>query len=153
MHIAVGSDEQTILTDTICAELRHRGHQVKLHGALAEGKDTSWPNVGMEMGKDVASGKCDEGIMCCFTGTGASIATNKVPGIRAALCVDAQTAAGARQYNHANILCLSLRLTSPWVVREILDAWFSTPFGSGDDASCVKQINEIDSEMRRILPR
>ena len=146
MYIAVGSDAQTALTDAICAELQRRGHQMKLHGALTESRDKSWPNIGMEMGNDVASGKCDEGIMCCYTGTGASIATNKVPGVRAALCVDAQTAAGARQYNHANMLCLSLRLTSPEVVREILDAWFSTQFGSGEDAACVARINEMDRE-------
>lgn len=149
-RIAVGSDERTVLTDTVVGELQRLGYQVTLYGALAPGQETLWPVVGQAVGEAVARGECDEGVMCCFTGTGATIATNKVPGVRAALCTDAQTAAGARRYNHANVLCLSLRLTSPEVAREILDAWFSTPPGRGEDEECVARINEMDQVLRRV---
>ena len=149
MRVAVGSDERTVLTDAVVEELHRRGHQVIPYGALAPGQETLWPLVGHVVGEAVARGECDEGVMCCFTGTGASIATNKVPGVRAALCADAQTAAGARRYNHANVLCLSLRLTSPEVAREILDAWFSTPPGHGEDEECVARINDVDRVLRQ----
>ena len=144
MRIIIGSDERTPLTDFVVEDLRRRGHEVETCGALAEGEETLWPLVGKKLGERVAIGACDEGVSFCYTGTGASIVANKVPGVRAALCTDAITAAGARQYNHANVLALSLRLTYPEVAKEILDAWFSTPFGEGEDAQCVAQVNEMD---------
>ena len=78
------------------------------------------------MGEAVARGEAESGVLFCWTGTGASIAANKVPGVRAALCADARTAAGARQWNDANVLVMSLRLTSAEVAREMLEAWFAT---------------------------
>ena len=143
MKLAVGSDEQTHLTDAVAAELQRRGHVVELYGTLA-GQATLWPEVGRQVAVRVAGGDCDEGILFCWTGTGVSIVANKVPGIRAALCVDGPTAAGARRWNHANILVMSLRLASEAVACEILDAWFSTPFGVGEDAECVRQLAEIE---------
>ncbi|OAN45736.1 galactose isomerase [Chloroflexus islandicus] len=125
MRIAVGSDEKNYLTDALIAELERRGHELILFGPLA-GNNDPWPDVGRAVGEAVASGQADQGIVCCYTGTGVSIAANKVPGIRAALCHDAQTAAGARKWNDANVLALSLRLTTPELAREMLDAWFAT---------------------------
>ncbi|WP_322512603.1 RpiB/LacA/LacB family sugar-phosphate isomerase [Chloroflexus sp.] len=125
MRIAVGSDEKNYLTDALIAELERRGHELILFGPLT-GSNDPWPDVGHAVGEAVASGQADQGIVCCYTGTGVSIAANKVPGIRAALCHDAQTAAGARKWNDANVLALSLRLTTPELAREILDAWFAT---------------------------
>lgn len=125
MRIAVGSDEKNYLTDALIAELERRGHELILFGPLA-GNSEPWPDVGRAVGEAVASGQADQGIVCCYTGTGVSIAANKVPGIRAALCHDAQTAAGARKWNDANVLALSLRLTTPELAREMLDAWFAT---------------------------
>lgn len=125
MRIAVGSDEKNYLTDALIAELERRGHELILFGPLA-GNSDPWPDVGRAVGEAVASGQADQGIVCCYTGTGVSIAANKVPGIRAALCHDAQTAAGARKWNDANVLALSLRLTTPELAREMLDAWFTT---------------------------
>lgn len=125
MRIAVGSDEKNHLTDALIAELERRGHELILFGPLA-GNSEPWPDVGRAVGEAVASGQADQGIVCCYTGTGVSIAANKVPGIRAALCHDAQTAAGARKWNDANVLALSLRLTTPELAREMLDAWFAT---------------------------
>ena len=124
MRVAVGADEQTQLTDTVVDDLRRRGHELVLVGPPG-GEDKQWAEVGHEVGELVASGTCDTAVLFCWTGTGASIAANKVRGARAALCTDAATAAGARRWNDANVVVMGLRLTSPEVAREVLDAWFS----------------------------
>lgn len=124
MKVALGSDEATPLTDVVASDLQQRGHEVTLVGPPA-GETLGWAEVGKELGKKVASGEADTGVLFCWTGTGASIAANKVPGVRAALCTDAATAEGARRYNDANVLVMSLRLTSPTVAGELLDAWFA----------------------------
>ena len=143
MKIAIGSDERTHLTDTLIEELRKRGHDLVLFGPLTENdSDVDWPLVSSKVGEAVAAGEADEGIVCCWTGTGASIAANKVPGIRAALCHDAETARGARIWNHANMLALSLRATSEAIAKEILDAWFATPYS--DDEWNLQQMERIE---------
>lgn len=132
MKVAIGSDEATELTSALVAELEKRGHQVIPFGPLAENDpDVDWPLVSGHVAEAVARGEADQGIVCCWTGTGASLAANKVPGIRAALAHDAETARGARIWNHANVLALSLRATPIPIMREILDAWFSTPTDAG----------------------
>jgi ribose 5-phosphate isomerase B len=142
MKIAIGSDERTHLTDVLIAELKQRGHDVQPFGPLAEhDPEQDWPIISSKVAQAVANQQADEGIVLCWTGTGASIAANKVPGIRAALCQDAQTASGARTWNHANILALSLRTTTEAIAKEILDAWFSTPYS--DDAWNRQQIARI----------
>lgn len=125
MRIVLGSDERTDLTDAVAADLEKRGHEVTVVGPPA-GEDKDWARVGMEVGQMVASGKAASGVLFCWTGTGASMAANKVPGVRAALCADRQTAEGARRWNDANVLVMSLRATSPAVAGEMLDAWFAT---------------------------
>jgi ribose 5-phosphate isomerase B len=120
MKVAFGTDEHTALTDFVQADLASRGHEVHV---VADGQ---WVEVGHAVGEAVASGRCDTGVLFCWTGTGASIAANKVPGVRAALCTDAATAAGARTWNDANVLVMGLRLTSTEVATEMLDAWFAT---------------------------
>jgi ribose 5-phosphate isomerase B len=125
MKIVLGSDEKTALTDAVHTDLERRGHDVVLVGP--PGGDTSqWADVGRRVGELVSSGAADTGVLFCWTGTGSSIAANKVPGVRAALCTDAATSAGARKWNDANVLVMGLRLTSPEVARELLDAWFET---------------------------
>ena len=117
------------LTDAVAADLRARGHEVVLVGppaAAPEEQEKQWAQVGREVGELVARGDCDTAVLFCWTGTGASIAANKVRGVRAALCTDAETAAGARTWNDANVLVMGFRLTSPDSAREMLDAWFST---------------------------
>lgn len=136
MKIAIGSDEATELTAALIEEVKKRGHEVLPFGPLAENDpESDWPAVSSRAAEAVARGEADEGIVCCWTGTGATIAANKVPSIRAALCHDAQTAKGARIWNHANVLALSLRATPVPVAREILDAWFSTPTTEGEAQS------------------
>ncbi|MEQ9617984.1 MAG: RpiB/LacA/LacB family sugar-phosphate isomerase [Deltaproteobacteria bacterium] len=125
MKIAVGSDERTHLTDFVIEELRERGVEVELHGPL-KGEGLQWTDVAEEVSERVKEGACEQGILFCWTGTGVSMAANKVPGIRAALCADAKTAEGARKWNDANVLAMSLRATSQIVAKEILDAWFGS---------------------------
>jgi ribose 5-phosphate isomerase B len=142
MKIAVGSDEKTLITDALLEALRTRGHELWLFGPLAEGDpEGDWPLTSGKVALAVASGRVDEGIVCCWTGTGASIAANKIAGVRAALCHDAETAKGARVYNHANVLALSLRLTSPALLQEILAAWFETPWS--EDAWNRQQVARV----------
>lgn len=125
MKVVLGSDERTDLTDVVAEDLEKRGHLVTLVGPPA-GEKLGWADVGRKVGEAVASAAADTGVLFCWTGTGASIAANKVPGIRAALCTDAATAEGARKWNDANVLVMSLRLTSPTVASEMLDRWFET---------------------------
>lgn len=144
MKIAVGSDEKSYLTDVVVQELGERGHGVTLYGPLA-GVDAAWPIVARDVAEAVAGGEAQEGILFCWTGTGVSIAANKVPGVRAALCADAETARGARLWNDANILCLSLRRISETIAMEILKAWFSTTYQPNpEDDTCLSQVAEIE---------
>ncbi|MFC1965360.1 RpiB/LacA/LacB family sugar-phosphate isomerase [Chloroflexota bacterium] len=147
MRIAVGSDEKTRLTDSVIEELKKRGHEIELFGPL-KGETLSWAEVGEQVALSVSQGHCLEGILFCWTGTGVSIAANKVPGIRAALCFDGKTAEGARKWNQANILVMSLRLTSEAVALEILDAWFGTEWGTGADAEDVVKLTNMERKLR-----
>ncbi len=146
MKIAIGSDERTHVTDVVMDELRRRGHELLPAGPLIDAvSDNYWPAVARAVAEAVASGAADEGILFCWTGTGVSIAANKVPGIRAALCDDAETARGARLWNDANVLCLSLRRTGEVMAKEILDKWFDTSFIPNDtDNACLAQLNELE---------
>ena len=147
MIVAVGSDERHETALFACEELRRRGHELRLFGALAEGVPVRWSDVGRAVGEAVASGLCTSGMLFCWTGTGVSIAANKVRGIRAALCWDAPTAAGARRWNDANVLCASLRSTSAAVLGEIFDEWFSTaPSEDAEDRSAVADLDRIQSK-------
>lgn len=136
MRIAVGSDERTSLTDAVLSDLEQRGHTILRVGPLA-GSPLAWPDAAKQVGEAVVSGEADEGILFCWTGTGVSMAANKITGVRAALCEDAETARGARLWNNANVLCMSLRRTPAPMAREILEAWFATAYqpNPDDDAS------------------
>lgn len=140
MRIALGSDEVTPLTDAVIADLGARGHELVLVGPPAGGTEP-WVAVGRRVGALVADGTCATGVLFCWTGTGVSIAANKVPGVRAALCGDAATAAGARRWNDANVLVMSLRATSAPVAAEMLDAWFAT----GPDPAEAANIAVLES--------
>ena len=140
MKIAVGSDERTSVTDSVVDHLRRAGADVELHGPL-NGRPMDWVDVGREVGERVASGACQQGVLFCWTGTGVSIAANKVPGVRAALCGDAQTARGARKWNDANILVMSLRATPEAVAKEICDAWLETGADEAERATIAKVEN------------
>lgn len=148
MRIAVGSDERTPLTDAVLEELRRRGYEVTAFGPLA-GAGEKWPTVARRVAEAVASGEAQEGILFCWTGTGVSLAANKVPGIRAALCDDAETARGARLWNDANVLCLSLRRVSQPLAGEILEAWFSTTYQPNpEDDACLAEVERLERDYR-----
>ncbi|MFI8304259.1 RpiB/LacA/LacB family sugar-phosphate isomerase [Streptomyces sp. NPDC085927] len=133
MRISVSSDMDEPVARALLAELRERGHEVRVHGALSPGSDARWAFCSEAAARDVADGTADQAVVCCWTGTGASIAANKVPGVRAALCTDAYTADGARRWNDANVLALGLRLTSEPLLKEILDAWLAPVSGQDDE--------------------
>jgi len=134
MKVALGADENTHLVGVIAGHLEKLGHSVRRFGAAA-GEVEPWGETGARVGESVARGEVEVGVVCCWTGTGVTIAANKVPGVRAALCGDAETARGARRWNDANVLALSLRSTSEQLAREILDAWFAEPYGESESAS------------------
>ncbi len=149
MKYSVAADEYHHVVGVVLRELENRGHTVTYHGPQPDDPagqpQHSWPIMARRVAEEVAQGKADEGILFCWTGTGVSLAANKVRGVRAALCVDAETARGARLWNNANVLCLSLRLTSEAVAREILQAWFNTAYQPNPtDDACLKLIEELD---------
>lgn len=146
LRIALGSDERSHLTDFVEQELRRRGFEVRPFGPL-KGEAQPWPDVAAAVAECVASGEADEGVLFCWTGTGVSMAANKVPGIRAALCGDAETARGARAWNQANVLCLSLRSTSETVASEVLEAWFSASADPSEKEN-VEKVNRLDERYR-----
>jgi len=144
MRIAVAADERTGVAQTLVAELERRGHETLRHGALRPGARADWAWASEAAARDVAGREADQGVVCCWTGTGASIAANKVPGVRAALCADAETARAARRWNDANVLALSLRGTSEALLKEILDGWFQgAPSDEHDDVANIRHVDEI----------
>ena len=146
MKISVAADERTGVAEAVVEELRKRGHEPVVHGALEDDERDDWAWASEAAARDVAEGRAEQAVVCCWTGTGASIAANKVAGIRAALCVDAATAAGARKWNDANCLALSLRSTSEAELGEILDAWFDgEPSSEQDDRANVDHLREIET--------
>jgi ribose 5-phosphate isomerase B len=141
VKFCIGSDDLSPAADATVEALRERGHEVSLCGPLA-GRSAGWADVAHEVAGRVASGEVDQGVLFCWTGTGVSMTANKTPGIRAALCGDAETAKGARAWNDANVLCMSLRTTTPIIAREIIDAWLSAEV----DPSEREQIARIEQE-------
>src|ERR1700736_2604360 len=145
MRISVAADELTGIARVLVDEVERRGHETLTHGALSEEERDDWAWAAEAAARDVADGRAQQAIVCCWTGTGASIAANKVDSVRAALCLDAPTAAGARRWNDANLLALSLRATSEAELAEILDGWFSgEPSDDSGDRANVAHLGEIE---------
>jgi ribose 5-phosphate isomerase B len=145
MRISVASDELGGVASVLVDELQRRGHQTITHGAFSDSERNDWAWASEAAARDVAQGRAQLGVVCCWTGTGASIAANKVDSVRAALCLDAATAAGARRWNDANVLALSLRATSEAELSEILDAWFAAASSpDADDRANVDHLQEIE---------
>ncbi|HMI89766.1 MAG TPA: RpiB/LacA/LacB family sugar-phosphate isomerase [Polyangiales bacterium] len=148
MRIAVCSDEPYPVHEVVRAQLVARGHELVSFGALASGKDEPWAEVAEQAALSVARGECDEGIFFCWSGTGISIAANKIAGIRAALCADPGAARAARVWNHANVLCLSNRTLSNDMAKELLEAWFEpAQSAQGDDG--VRRLAAVDARHRK----
>jgi ribose 5-phosphate isomerase B len=128
--------------------LEERGHDVVPFGSVATGTEVPWASTAESAAQAVASGECDQGVFFCWTGTGISIAANKVAGVRAALCSDPGQAAGARVWNHANVLCLSNRTLAGDLAKEILAAWFDTETGD-QGAAGVADLAAVEGRHRR----
>ena len=144
MRVALAADELTGVAAALPEEIRRRGHEPILHGAYAPAERDDWAWASEAAARDVAEGRAEQAVVACWTGTGASIAANKLAGIRAALCVDAQTASGARRWNDANVLAVSLRLTSDAALAEILDAWFEgRPSADPGDRENVEHVDRL----------
>src|SRR4051812_5551684 len=144
MRWVMGADEHDRILDILAAELSALGHEVTRVGATPN-HPAPWGEVALEIARRVAGGDADQGIVCCYTGTGVSMAANKVPGVRAALCVDAETERGARKWNDANVLALSLRLTSEEVAKEILAAWLAEPCAATEtEAESLAVLSALD---------
>jgi ribose 5-phosphate isomerase B len=146
-RVVIGSDMRHPVPEELARRLEERGSAVVRCGAVGA-PDAPWPQVAEQVGRLVAQGAVDTGIVCCWTGTGVSIAANKVPGVRAALCADAETARGARRWNDANVLALSLRATSQAVAEEIVDAWFDQTAVDPDEADNIRAVGEIEARYR-----
>jgi len=141
MRISVAADELTGVAYPLVQDLRRRGHEPLLHGAYVEDERPDWAWACEAAARDVAEGRADQAIVLCWTGTGAAIAANKVPGVRAALCTDVKTVEGARRWNDANVLALSLRRTGLIELEEMLNVWFSEP--ASDDPQDVENIAHL----------
>lgn len=144
MRIAFGTDERTAVTDAVEAWLAGHGHEV----VVPAERGGPWPDVGTAVGRAVAEGRADRGVVCCWTGTGVSIAANKVPGVRAALCTDRGTAEGARRWNDANVLAFGLRLTTEAVAEELLEAFLTTE-PDPDELAEIAKLAEADQQAAR----
>jgi ribose 5-phosphate isomerase B len=142
MRAAVGSDERSAATDAVVLALHERGIEVDLYGPLND-EAKEWAEIAEEVAIAVADGAADVGVLFCWTGTGVSIAANKVKGVRAALCTDAETAQGARRYNDANVLALSLRLSTPESATEVLGAFLDTDEVDPTEVSNIERVNAL----------
>lgn len=138
MRIVVGADDEGPVADEVVRELESRGHEVVVL------ERQQWPEVARKVGEAVAAGDADQGVLFCWTGTGTAMAANKIPGVRAALAWDPWVAEGARRWNDANVLVMSLKRTSPDTAREILDAWFDVSEPDEDEAANIAQLAELD---------
>jgi ribose 5-phosphate isomerase B len=134
IRFIVGSDDDDPLVEHVIQRLRERGHEVR---ALAS---ASWPSIAKEVGEAVADGEADQGVLFCWTGTGTAMAANKVVGVRAALVWDPWIAEGARRWNDANVLALSLKRTSAETVDRILDAWLAVEAPDGDELDNIRAV-------------
>jgi ribose 5-phosphate isomerase B len=138
VRIVVGADDEGAVADAVVDELKARGHEVTVLDR------DQWPDVAEQVALSVAAGEADQGMLFCWTGTGTSMAANKVPGVRAALAWDPWIAEGARKWNDANVLVMSLKRTDPATAREIVDAWLSVDAPDPDEAANIARLGELE---------
>ncbi len=147
VRVAIGSDMRHATADSVAAHLESVGCSVVRCGAVS-GPEVPWPDVADQVARLVAQGAVDTGVLCCWTGTGVSIVANKVPGVRAALCADAETARGARRWNDANVLALGLANTDPVAARGIVDAWLGSAGVDPEEQRNVQRVTELEQRYR-----
>lgn len=138
MRVVIGADDQSPTLEAVVEEMKRRGASVELL------EKDQWPDVARSVGEAVSSGKADVGILMCWTGTGTSMMANKVPGVRAALCWEPWIAEGARKWNDANVLVMSLKRTPPEEAVQILDAWLEVEEPDPDEAENISKVTEYE---------
>jgi ribose 5-phosphate isomerase B len=138
VKLVVGTDDELELAQAVVDDLRRRGHDVRVLDS------EQWPEVARKVGEAVAAGEADQGVLFCWTGTGTSMAANKVPGVRAALVWDPWIAEGARRWNDANVLVMSLKRTPLETAKTILDAWFSVQEPDPDERDNIERLKQLD---------
>jgi ribose 5-phosphate isomerase B len=138
MKIVLGADDEAPVFGVVLDELEARGHDVTVL------EREQWPDVARKVAEAVAAGDADQGVLFCWTGTGTTMAANKVPGARAALVWDPWIAEGARRWNDANVLVMSLKRTEPETAKAILDAWFAVDAPDPDEAENIARLGELD---------
>ena len=143
MRFAVGADETNSLTELVVEELRRRGHEVDV------ADPTLWPEVARKVAEQVASGRAEQGVLFCWTGTGTAMAANKVPGVRAALVWEPWIAEGARRWNDANVLVMSFKRLSAETARQILDSWLAVEGPDPDEAENIARLAELERRYSR----
>lgn len=149
MKIAVGGDNTYHVTGEVCGYLEGKGYELVRCGALS-GKTADYVDAAREVAEHVASGECEQGLLFCYTGTGVTIIANKISGVRAALCVDEFSAQIARLANNANVIVLSVRLTTEHHAKQILDMWFATaPSDEPRRVNFHRKTDEVDAEFRK----
>jgi len=148
--VIIGSDDLYACAKEAANYLAKKGFEVELAGSLRTGKPEPWVDVAHEVAVAVSRGNADFGVLVCYTGTGVSIVANKVPGIRAALCNDPETAKGARLWNDANVLAMSGRLVTDILAREIIEAWLSIKEPDAYEKQNIDKLKEIDEKYRKI---
>jgi ribose 5-phosphate isomerase B len=144
----VGSDDTYSCALEAASYLEKKGFHVIKAGSVKTGKPEPWPDVALEVALAVSRGEADFGVLVCYTGTGVSIVANKIPGVRAALCNDPETARGARLWNDANVLVMSGRLVTNILAREIIDAWLSVDKPDPSEEVNIAKLKEIDNKYR-----
>jgi ribose 5-phosphate isomerase B len=138
MRVAYGADDENETTRAVLAHLSARGHEV-----VTPATSDRWPDIGASVGRAVVDGAADLGVVMCWTGTGTAIAANKVPGVRAALAWDPWIARGARLWNDANVLAMSLKRLAPDVAVEVLQAFLDTTDPDPDESANIAALDHI----------
>ena len=139
MRIAYGADDRNATTAAVVEYLTARGHEV-----VDATTDEHWPEIGAAVGRAVISGAADIGVVLCWTGTGTAIAANKVPGVRAALAWEPWIARGARRWNDANVLAMSLKRLAPDVAVEVLAAFLDTDGPDPGEAANIARLTDLE---------
>ena len=135
MRFVVGADDEGEAVEAAVDELRRLGHEVEVL------ERDQWPDIAGRVARAVASGEADQGVLFCWTGTGTSMAANKVPGVRAALAWDPWIAEGARRWNDANVLVMSLKRTTPEAARAIVAAWLAVESPDEDELANIAKLD------------
>jgi ribose 5-phosphate isomerase B len=140
VRIVVGADDDGSVADAAVDEFRSRGHEVTVL------ERDQWPEVAARVARAVATGEADQGVLFCWTGTGTSMAANKIPGVRAALAWDPWIAEGARKWNDANVLVMSLKRTDPETARDIVEAWLRVEEPDPDEAENIARLRALERD-------